>query len=85
MSIFSWDSSTSTSSTSRDHYYGYTMRDRYKKVSVKKSDSQRPLSELRLKEEQLKEEQLQDQPSGGMPEELILFDPKELVLGGKNK
>lgn len=84
MSTFGWDASTSTASTSinMDYYYGHTIRDRYKKFSVKKSDSRRPLSELRLKEEQLKNKK--DEPPG-MPTEPILFDPEELVLGGKNK
>jgi hypothetical protein len=48
-------------------------------MHIKKSDSQRPLAHLRETEVQLKEEK-GSKPSVSMPTELILFDPKDLVL-----
>ena len=76
MSTFGWTTgSTSTSSSSTTGYY-------YKrKVGVIKSDERRPLADLKRKEESLKLEE--EDGSSGMPKEQILFDPKELVLGGK--
>jgi len=87
MSSFSWETSTSTSST-MDYFYNDTLRDhsikrKKRKLGITKGDPLSPLSHLRKTEENLKDEK--DEPSGGMPTELILFDPKELVLGGKNK
>lgn len=77
MTTFGWDSSTSTASTSinMDYYYGHSIRDRYKKVM--KVNPERPLAHLKLKEAEIKDQK--DKPSGGMPAELILFDPKDLV------
>ena len=85
MTTFGWDTSTSTASTNMDYYYNDTLRDRAikRKSHLSKSESRRPLAHLKLKEEDLKDPG--DKPSDGMPTELILFDPKDLVLGGKNK
>ena len=81
MSTFGWYTSTSTSSTI-DYSYGYTIRRPQKKYRAVQGDGRRPFAHLKIKEEALKIEE--DEPSG-MPKEQILFDPKELVLGGKNK
>lgn len=79
MTTFGWYTNTSTSTTID---YGYAPHRINKKFSVIRSDERRPLANLKIKEESLKIEE--DEPSG-MPKEQILFDPKELVLGGKNK
>lgn len=80
----SWLSSTSTSSTASDYFtyrYNYEepLRIRIRKDYLKQSDQRRPLAHLKQKEEALKEERGQT-ISLGMPEEQILFDPKDLVL-----
>lgn len=79
MSTFGWDTSTSTASTNMDYYYNDTLRDRAirRKSHPSRGNHERPLAYLKLKEEEIKDQE--DKPSGGMPAELILFDPKDLV------
>jgi len=69
-----WDKMTSTSSTSSwfDSSHSPFLR------RENRGQSERPLAHLLEKERLLKVEK--EKPSGGMPEEIILFDPKELVL-----
>ena len=71
-----------TTSSTESYMYYRSDNERFSrlKTNIKKSDRNRPLAHLTEKEHLLKEEK--DEPSG-MPQELILFDPKELVLGGK--
>ena len=80
----SWDvldsASTSTTSSFDSPYYISNFRlERIREppVKLKKSRPERPLAYLRAKEEELKN----GTPSFGMPQEPIMFDPKDLVLG----
>jgi len=79
MSSYSTSTTTSTYSSSTVQYgYGTPPR-RYHHPRVKLGDERRPLAYLKQTEEELKEAK----PLVLIPSEPILFDPKELVLGGE--
>lgn len=83
MSSFFSDNSSSTASSSFYYTYNHGFRDSTENLKVKRSDPNRPLSHLVEKESLLKDLKDQKDEPSGMPQEPILFDPKELVLGGK--
>ncbi len=72
-----WSTNTIGVSTSSTIYFKPTYkRYQHQNPEVEKGNPDRPLAYLMEKEREIKNE---EEPSAGMPQEKILFDPKELV------
>lgn len=72
-----WSTSSTTSSSSTTwgtQYYNYNY------AAPQRVNSERPLAHLKAAEDDLKETR---EAPPAMPEDKIMFDPEELVLGGE--
>ena len=77
MSTYPWDYRIERISTMSSNTWYNSSHSPFL-TRVHGGQSERPLAHLVEKENLLKVEK--EKPSGGMPKEIILFDPKELVL-----